>query len=65
MAVHLPSSAELECDSCGVTIDVDLIPFAGDPESVGFDDSDLPEGWTTPAEDEHLCPSCSGNGEES
>ena len=55
MATHLPSTAELECDECGDMVDVDLTEFAGDPESVGLADTDLPEGWTESCGC-HYCP---------
>ena len=59
MAVHLPETGELECDGCMITVDVDLAHFAGDPESVGFDESsNMPEGWTA-EEGEHYCEECS------
>lgn len=57
MTVHLPHEAELECDGCGTSTDVQLTQFAGDPETVGVDDDDLPEGWTY-NNGEHFCPYC-------
>lgn len=60
MVVHLPTDGELECDECGDYADVDLTTYAGDPETVGVDNDDLPEGWTH--EDGcHYCPGCSRN----
>lgn len=58
--IHLPTTGEIECDDCGETMEVDLTSFCGDPETVGFDSSDLPEGWVANEtfEGEHLCPEC-------
>lgn len=62
MTAHLPTTGELECDECSEIIDVDLTAFAGDPESVGFDHYDMPDGWVYEG-GEHLCPDCKDKGE--
>jgi len=55
--INLPTTADLECDECNEIIEVDLTLFAGDPETVGFDHHEMPEGWAF-RDGEHLCPNC-------
>lgn len=52
-------SATVTCDSCGESADVDVTEYAGDPYTVGVEDSTLTElGWVV-RDGQHLCEDCS------
>lgn len=64
MTVHLPDTAEIECDNCGETDTIDLASYPAShngAEMVGYDfeanQGELPEGWEVDGE-EHFCPEC-------
>ena len=56
----------VECDGCGVSVEIGATQYAGQPTSWGVDPDDLfAIEWTTDGDDTY-CPECSGEdgGEE-
>lgn len=59
MGVNLPSTCTVTCDRCDKSIEVDLTEYAGDPDSVGVEDSDIEaEGWEKRDNGDWLCVDC-------
>lgn len=56
--INPPTEATVECDNCGVTEEVELTEYAGDPVSWGIDSQDIVAiGWKE-ENGEHFCPNC-------
>jgi hypothetical protein len=63
MTINLPISITIECDNCGDETEVPLTEYTGDPPTVGFEPTDIPDYWTE-EDGEHFCPICSNIQEE-
>lgn len=64
MAIMFPDSLTVECDGCGEEKEFNVTEFAGEPQSIGIDDSTLTEeGWSHEGS-EVFCPDCKDTEEE-
>lgn len=64
MPVELPEEATLTCDGCGEEETVTMTHYAGDPPTVGVDDTDITTaGWSRDG-DEVYCADCTAERDE-